>query len=72
MRVSETRSRAEAAHADAIRKRDDARQRYHRLSRLAGAAVETPAENDAADLRDAARAQVRASEAWVGYIERTC
>ena len=70
MRLPENRSRAEAAHADAIRRRDDADEAYQRLSRLASAAVDTPEENDAADVRDAARARVRASEAWVDYVER--
>src|SRR4051812_8674672 len=70
MRLPETGPHGDGAHVDAIKKRDDAREGYQRLSELASAAVDTPAENEAADLRDAARARVRASEAWVNYVDR--
>lgn len=70
MRFPETRPHGDDAQAAAIKQRDDAREGHQRLSGVAAAAVGTPAEHEAADLRDAARARLRASEAWADYVDR--
>jgi hypothetical protein len=54
--------------ADAVARRDDAREGYTRLRGLAVAAVGTPAQDQSADLRDAAHARLAACDAWVGWI----
>jgi hypothetical protein len=63
-----TRS-VDEVHATAVEHRDDASQGYELLARLAAAAAGTPAEDETADLRDAARGRLAASEAWVGWTE---
>jgi hypothetical protein len=70
MRFPETTPHDDDAHATAIKKRDDARESHRRLSGLAVAAVGTPAEHEAVDLRDAARVRLHASEAWADYADR--
>lgn len=69
MNFRETSRRGHAVHAAAIQQRDDASEGYDLLAGLATAAVGSPSEDDAADLRDAARGRLAAREAWVGWIE---
>jgi len=69
MRFPEVPRRGDEVLATAVEHRDDASEGYDLLAGLATAAVGTPAEDESADLRDAARARLAAREAWVGWIE---
>jgi hypothetical protein len=70
MRFPEIARSGDEVHATALEHRDEANEGYERLAGLASAAVGTPVEGETGDLRDAARARLAASEAWVGWIER--
>lgn len=58
----------DAVHASARERRDEAREGYQLLAGLAAAAAGTPVAAEAADLRDAGRARLAASEAWYRWI----
>ena len=70
MLFAETKPHGDATRAAAITKRDDAREGYARLRGLATAAAGTPADHDAADLRDGARERLYAADAWLDYVKR--
>jgi hypothetical protein len=60
----------DAAHADAVRRLDEAVTKRRRLTERRDDARETPDEHDAeADLA-AGRAQEASREAWLDWIER--
>jgi len=69
MRFPEVARSGDEVHATAIEHRDDATEGYEVLAGVARAAVGTPAEDDTADLRDAARGRLAASEAWLSWTE---
>jgi hypothetical protein len=69
MRFPEVTRSGDEVLAAAVRHRDDASEGHDRLVNMATAAVGTPAEDESADLRDAAQARLAASDAWVGWIE---
>jgi hypothetical protein len=69
MRFPEVTRSDDEVRATAVEHRDEASEGYELLAGLAAAAVGTPAEDETADLRDAARGRLAASEAWVGWIE---
>jgi hypothetical protein len=69
MRFPEISRENDDVHANAVERRDDAREGYRHLVGLATAAVGTPCAAEAADLRDAARARLASRDAWVGWVE---
>lgn len=69
MRFPEVTRSGDEVHAAAVERRNEASEGYELLAGVATAAIGTPAEDETADLRDAARGRLAASEAWVGWIE---
>ncbi len=69
MMFPEISRKGDAAHARAIEQLTRARDDHRDLAKRADAAAGTTGEEQAADARDAARADVTTKDAWVGWIE---
>jgi len=70
MRFPDRSRRGDAAHASAVERLGEAREREDELTTRATAAVGTAAEERTADALCAARDRVAAREAWLVWIER--
>jgi|KBSSwiStaDraftv2_1062776.scaffolds.fasta_scaffold2264392_1 hypothetical protein len=70
MRFPERSRRGDAAHASAVERLGEARERRDELKTSAAAAVGTAAEEQTADDLGAARDRVAAREAWLVWVER--